>query len=62
MSDNIKPESEHLQGYCPRCEAPLWNVYGKEVFDGEGLYFPYKCEHCGFEGKENYALQFTNHS
>lgn len=58
----MKPESEHLQGVCPCCNSSLWDSYGEEVLDGENLYFSYKCPKCGFEGRENYYLEFVNHN
>lgn len=58
----LKPDSKHAQGECPCCGAELWDHYGKEVLDGQNLYFPYTCPKCGFEGHENYYLDFINHN
>jgi len=48
------------QGKCPKCESDDLDYGSLEPVD-EGLYYPYTCNGCGFEGKEWYNLHFVGH-
>lgn len=58
---NISDDSNHAVGVCPSCGYGL--DYPEPihlVFENDGGYIPCKCPKCGFEGKENYSLEFVN--
>lgn len=48
---------EEEQGKCPFCES--YNIeYGAMELEDDTLYYPWKCEDCGCEGKDWYELKF----
>lgn len=56
-----KNELLNKQGYCPYCKKN--NLEYVEVqFEGEDLYFPWRCKDCGLEGQEWYHLSFEGHN
>lgn len=45
------------QGVCPKCRSK--NIeYGAAEFEDDLLYYPGKCNECGYEFEEWYALEF----
>lgn len=49
------------QGKCPYCNHEDLE-YGAAEFEGDMLYYPWTCEHCGRTGEEWYDLNFVGHN
>jgi len=47
-------------GVCPNCGSDMLD-YEELRQDGDMIYYPWKCEHCGSTGKEWYATSFCGH-
>lgn len=50
-----------VQGTCPKCGTDGDLDYGQVEFEGDMLYFPWECPHCGATGNEWYDATFTGH-
>ena len=48
------------QGNCPKCNSDDLNYFNSETTDS-GVYYPYTCNKCKFEGQEHYELVFSGH-
>lgn len=53
-------EESHQEGICPDCGSDL--MYDNFVPDGMDGYYEVYCDNCGFTGKEDYNLDFTDHT
>lgn len=51
----------NYEGQCPFCGSCDLN-YGTIELEGDMMYYPWKCEHCGHEGEEWYNLIFAGHN
>ena len=51
---------ETQQGICPKCQSDNLNYFNSETTDN-GMYYPYTCNDCEFEGQEHYDLVFSGH-
>ena len=49
-----------VAGQCPKCGSNNINYESLTIVDN-GLYYPYDCEDCKFEGKEWYEIEFYAH-
>ena len=45
-------------GYCAICGAEI-NKYNANTFDGQGVYFYFNCDKCGYDGEEYYTLKYS---
>ena len=50
---------EHKAGICPECGKKELS-YGVFELEGDGGYYPCKCDFCNWEGREWYDLKFAN--
>lgn len=48
-------------GTCPHCGSDDL-VYESMVYEGDSLYYPFKCQECDLEGEEWYSLEFQGHN
>lgn len=48
-------------GRCPVCNGETLSYESKEC-DGEFVYYRWRCDECGAEGKEYYRLEFAGHN
>lgn len=47
----------NIRGKCFKCKSE--NItYADDEFEGENIYFPYKCDDCGHLGREYYFLEY----
>jgi len=58
---HLRDWAEDDLGRCPKCEGNDLD-YGAPDFDDGQVAFPYKCNNCGFEGKEWSVLTFSSHT
>lgn len=47
-------------GKCPKCGNELLNYGSLEISDGDFVFYPFECPECGFEGRENYELNYID--
>lgn len=48
-------------GICPKCKSEL-EYQSIDFGIGDVVFYPVKCQECGFSGKEWYELRFTGFS
>lgn len=46
---------------CPKCGSKHSLCYGDSELVDENMGYEYRCDVCGFEGKEWYSLEFAGH-
>ena len=47
------------QGTCPKCRSYLL-TYDAIKLEGESVYYPFRCDSCGAEGKEWHDLVYIS--
>lgn len=57
MKDKIKCNQA---GYCALCESDNLE-YSQPYFDGDFMYYGWKCKNCGATGREEYYVEFNRH-
>ena len=57
---NQQKKRQISRGICPNCGSDDLE-YGAIEPEGEGIFYPYTCQGCGFDGDEYYDVSFTGH-
>ena len=52
----------NINGTCPLCNKDGVLEYGEVRFEGDLLYFPWKCSNCEETGEEWYETNFIGHN